>query len=135
MAHVIENRGPELFAIDVTFMVAAIIASSLRCYVRVFMVKAFGRDDWLMLFATVSTRFYKRPFPSLLTVLQCTFISYCSSSIIGVHYGTGRHHRDLPVPDMQKAIRVSEENHAFQFRLLQRTYSLEFVRSGHMLTN
>ncbi|KAF2476778.1 uncharacterized protein BDR25DRAFT_203703, partial [Lindgomyces ingoldianus] len=73
----VSNRGPELLAVDVFFMSTAIIATSLRCYVRVDMVKAFGLDDWLMVFAMLS------------------FISYCSFSIAGVHYGTGHHRADL----------------------------------------
>ena len=51
--HSVPNRGPELVAVNITFTVAAIIANMLRCYVRVFMVRAFGLDDWLMSLATV----------------------------------------------------------------------------------
>ena len=53
MASSIPNRGPELLAVDVAFMSAALLANLLRCYVRISMVKAFGVDDWLMAFATV----------------------------------------------------------------------------------
>ena len=45
MASSIPNRGPELLAIDAVFMSLAIVANSLRCYVRISMVKAFGLDD------------------------------------------------------------------------------------------
>jgi hypothetical protein len=44
----VPNRGPELFAVNVTFVAVAILAYSLRCFVRLKMVKAFGMDDWLM---------------------------------------------------------------------------------------
>jgi hypothetical protein len=44
----VPNRGPELFAVNVAFVAVAILAYSLRCFVRLKMVKAFGLDDWLM---------------------------------------------------------------------------------------
>lgn len=50
----VPNRGPELLAVDIAFLAAAIIAYSLRCYVRLHMIKSFGRDDYLMAVATVS---------------------------------------------------------------------------------
>ncbi|KAL6408455.1 hypothetical protein AUP68_08312 [Ilyonectria robusta] len=53
MAATIEDRGPQLLAVNVTFLTAALISIILRCYVRWFMVKAFGKDDWLMLIGTV----------------------------------------------------------------------------------
>lgn len=51
---VIENRGPQLLAVDVFFMTMAIVTTLLRCYVRLFLVKTWGKDDWFMLIATVS---------------------------------------------------------------------------------
>ncbi|KAF2752105.1 hypothetical protein M011DRAFT_516460 [Sporormia fimetaria CBS 119925] len=80
-----DNRGPELLAVDVAFLSTAVTANALRCYVRVRMVRAFGWDDWLMAVATAS------------------FILYCSFSIAGVHYGSGRHHEDLSLRDVQLA--------------------------------
>lgn len=52
-AMAIPNRGPELLAVNIAFVCTAILACALRCFVRVRMVKAFGRDDWLMVLATV----------------------------------------------------------------------------------
>ena len=49
-----DNRGPELLAVNIAFMSAALVSNLLRCVVRVFMVKAFGVDDWLMAIATVN---------------------------------------------------------------------------------
>jgi hypothetical protein len=48
------NRGPELLAVNIAFVTTAVLACALRIYVRLMMVKAFGRDDWLMVLATVS---------------------------------------------------------------------------------
>ncbi|KAF2877162.1 hypothetical protein BDV95DRAFT_481101 [Massariosphaeria phaeospora] len=85
MAASIPNRGPELLAVDILFLAAAVIANLLRCYVRIAMVKAFGVDDWLMAIATLF------------------FVAYCSSSISGVRHGTGRHHSDLSQENIHKA--------------------------------
>jgi hypothetical protein len=49
----IENRGPELQAVGYTLVVAATVATVLRCYTRVYLVKCFGFDDWCMIFALV----------------------------------------------------------------------------------
>ncbi|CAO2657227.1 Nn.00g033530.m01.CDS01 [Neocucurbitaria sp. VM-36] len=81
----IANRGPELLGVNIAFVITAILACALRCFVRVRMVKAFGRDDWLMVLATLF------------------FLMYIISSNIGVHYGTGRHNYDLSVQNYEKA--------------------------------
>jgi hypothetical protein len=54
MANEIENRGPQLFAVNVFFIIIAVATTLLRCYVRLFIVKSWGRDDWFMVAATVS---------------------------------------------------------------------------------
>ncbi|KAF4454067.1 hypothetical protein F53441_3352 [Fusarium austroafricanum] len=77
MAATIENRGPELMAVNIVFLVMAGITCILRAYVRCFMVKAFRMDDWLMILAMVF------------------FTLYGTFSNTGVTYGTGRHHDDL----------------------------------------
>ncbi|KAI8937961.1 hypothetical protein NX059_005643 [Plenodomus lindquistii] len=73
----IANRGPELLGVNIAFITTAVLACSLRIFVRIRMVRAWGLDDWLMVSAMM---FY---------------IGYTTSSTIGIHYGTGRHHRDL----------------------------------------
>ncbi|KAH7150212.1 hypothetical protein B0J13DRAFT_285537 [Dactylonectria estremocensis] len=87
MAEKIENRGPLLMAINLTFLSLALVCIVLRCFVRVFMVKAFGKDDWLMLVGTVF------------------FTLYASCSTAGVTYGTGRHHADLETKNIQTAMK------------------------------
>ncbi|KAH6682206.1 hypothetical protein F5X68DRAFT_242835 [Plectosphaerella plurivora] len=82
----IENRGPELLGVNVAFLAAALVSILLRCYVRVFMVKAFGVDDWLMIVAAVF------------------FVLYASFSTAGTRYGTGRHHDDLEDEDIKTAM-------------------------------
>jgi hypothetical protein len=55
----VPNRGPELQAVGYVLLILAFITLTLRCYVRVFLVKSFGLDDWAMLVAMVrsSTNF------------------------------------------------------------------------------
>ncbi|KAL5114970.1 hypothetical protein ACEQ8H_007143 [Pleosporales sp. CAS-2024a] len=81
----IPNRGPELRAVNMVFVVTAILAYSLRVFVRVKMVKAFGVDDWMMGIALMF------------------MIFYIISSNLGVRYGTGRHHYDLTKENIDRA--------------------------------
>ncbi|KAH6656126.1 hypothetical protein BKA67DRAFT_535020 [Truncatella angustata] len=85
MANVTANRGPQLMAIDYTFVILAFITIVLRFGVRVFLVRSFGLDDWLMGLAAI------------------TFTLYCSFSITGVHYGTGQHEAELPAENVSTA--------------------------------
>ncbi|KAI1497914.1 hypothetical protein F5X99DRAFT_395330 [Biscogniauxia marginata] len=83
---IVENRGPELLKVCIILLTTAVIATSLRCYTRLGVVKAFGADDWTMMAATVS------------------FILFCTCAITGIHYGTGRHFADLETPNIEKAM-------------------------------
>ncbi|KAJ4266240.1 hypothetical protein NW762_004221 [Fusarium torreyae] len=83
----IPNRGPELQAVGYTLGSAAIIALSLRVYVRTRLVKNFGFDDWCMCSALV------------------TFLLFVICALIGVHYGTGRHRDDLDHDDYKQAMK------------------------------
>ncbi|KAK8067229.1 integral membrane protein [Apiospora hydei] len=46
-----ENRGPQLMAVVIVFLITATTANTMRCYTRIGVVKAFGVDDWTMLIA------------------------------------------------------------------------------------
>lgn len=48
-----ENRGTSLAIIAGVFCGLAFVAVSLRCYVRIRLVKAFGLDDYFMVAAEV----------------------------------------------------------------------------------
>ena len=43
----IEDRGPQITATAIVFLILPWIAVGLRCYVRIFMAKPFRNDDWL----------------------------------------------------------------------------------------
>lgn len=60
----VENRGPQLIGVNVLFLTLAVIATTLRCYVRIKMVKAFGLDDWLMVGAAVCLPMVSKSLPS-----------------------------------------------------------------------
>ncbi|OHX00139.1 integral membrane protein [Colletotrichum incanum] len=82
----IENRGPQLVAVGITLVTTAFLATVLRCYVRLCLVKNFGVDDWCMLGAITF------------------FILFVSCALTGVHYGTGRHRVDLSDEDWESAM-------------------------------
>lgn len=49
----IENRGPQVEAVAITFLTLSLIAVSLRCYVKFFIIRLFRIDDWLMVLSLV----------------------------------------------------------------------------------
>lgn len=85
----IENRGPQLQAVAISLLVLSVISFAQRAFVRSYMVKAFGIDDWLMLGAMIA------------------FIFFVTCVNAGIHYGTGRHMKDLSTSDQEKALMVS----------------------------
>lgn len=50
----LEGRGLAIFVISAIFMFITIVTVALRCFVRSFIVRAFGWDDVLMLVALVN---------------------------------------------------------------------------------
>lgn len=50
---VMEDKGPELFGVAVAFLILSWIAVTLRVYVRVWMLKSFGLDDYLIVASQV----------------------------------------------------------------------------------
>jgi hypothetical protein len=52
----IDNRGPPLQVVCYVFGVLASVATLLRCYVRLYLVKSFGVDDYFMALALVRPR-------------------------------------------------------------------------------
>ncbi|KAL6705466.1 hypothetical protein ACN47E_006731 [Coniothyrium glycines] len=83
----VENRGPELRGVVAWMVSMAFVATVLRLYVRLRLVKAFGWDDGWM------------------TLAMLFHIMFATCSISGVHYGTGRHFKDLEPVNIMKALR------------------------------
>jgi hypothetical protein len=48
-----ENIAPRLLAVEGTLFALAMTAVLMRFYVRIFMLKMFGWDDWMILIAAV----------------------------------------------------------------------------------
>lgn len=47
------NRAPEIDGVAALFLTLTWITSALRCYVKGFMAKSFGIEDWLAMLAQV----------------------------------------------------------------------------------
>jgi hypothetical protein len=54
LEYLAENIAPRLLAVEGTLFAVAMTAVLMRFYVRIFMLKTFGWDDWMMLIAAVS---------------------------------------------------------------------------------
>ncbi|RAL12917.1 putative integral membrane protein [Aspergillus homomorphus CBS 101889] len=68
-----DDRSPEVKAVAAAFMSVACVAVILRCYVRGWIVRAFGIDDWAMV------------------VAMLFYIMFSLCMILGAIYGTGKH--------------------------------------------
>jgi len=82
-----DDRSHEVLAVAILFFVISWVTVGLRVYVRAGMLKTFGVDDWAM----------------VATLLL--FTAYLVCQIGGVHYGTGRHAKDLEPDNVRKALR------------------------------
>jgi hypothetical protein len=49
----IDDHGQLIAAVGILFLVLTWVAVTSRCYVRIFMIKSFGLDDWLSVAALV----------------------------------------------------------------------------------
>lgn len=82
----LDNRGPELGAVCYAFAAVALVSALLRFYVRLRIVKSFGVDDYFMLVSLIS------------------FLLFVASSLIGIHFGAGRHLLAISNYGREKAI-------------------------------
>ncbi|KKY15728.1 putative integral membrane [Diplodia seriata] len=83
----LHERAPQFFRILVAMIILATIATALRVYVRIKIVKSFGKDDYLMVAA-----------------LLC-FIMFTTCALGGIRYGTGQHMSELTPENSMKALR------------------------------
>ncbi|RDW63559.1 hypothetical protein BP6252_11104 [Coleophoma cylindrospora] len=81
-----ENKGPGLAVLLSVLIALTWITSILRFYVRYFILKAFWIDDWLMAITLASNTFWH------------------IDQLIGIHYGVGRHMKDLTLPQIHTAL-------------------------------
>jgi hypothetical protein len=77
-----------LFGIVSAFFAFAWIAVGLRIYVRGYMLRSFGRDDWAML------------------VAQIVYTMVTPSQLLAIHYGAGRKIADIGLYRASRAFKV-----------------------------
>ncbi|GAB7351692.1 hypothetical protein MBLNU459_g2287t1 [Dothideomycetes sp. NU459] len=82
-----ENRSSQVLAVAILFLTLTWITIILRIYVRVFMIKSFGRDDWAM------------------CGVLALFTAYTACQLGGVAHGTGQHRSALTDENAQVALR------------------------------
>lgn len=83
----VQNRAPQITAVSILFISLSWITTLLRCYVRVFVVKHFGADDYLALISLAA-----------FSVFQM-FVLW------GVHYGSGQHIVNIPLQNVPMALK------------------------------
>lgn len=44
-----DDRGPEMFDVTLSLLVASTVTIIMRCYVRIHMLKSFRIEDWMAL--------------------------------------------------------------------------------------
>ncbi|KAK5122536.1 hypothetical protein LTR85_003799 [Meristemomyces frigidus] len=82
----VDSKRDEVLAVAVVFTILTWVTLSLRIWVRVGMLKSFGRDDWAML------------------ATQGFFSLYLICQLGGVVYGTGQHLSALEPADARQAL-------------------------------
>lgn len=84
----VPNRGLQLEASVIFFLALAWITVIVRCYVRIFMIKCFAIDDYLIL------------------VTLGFFTVFGGLAYDAVQWGIGRHNADVSIPDQTKAFQL-----------------------------
>ncbi|KAF1814766.1 hypothetical protein P152DRAFT_391370 [Eremomyces bilateralis CBS 781.70] len=82
-----EDRGPQVVVIFTTFLALTWISVSLRCYVRLRIVRLFALDDWL----------------AVATLVLYTL--FCGFGLDSVGHGGGRHHADLSRDQIREGLK------------------------------
>lgn len=70
------------------FLVLSTVTIATRFYVRAFMIRSIGADDYVMGFAYLS------------------YVGYLVSQLVGVHYGIGKHSWELDRASNESALNV-----------------------------
>ncbi|KAH8911740.1 hypothetical protein BR93DRAFT_12679 [Coniochaeta sp. PMI_546] len=81
-----DDRSGQIIAVNVLFMVLCTVTVGLRVFCRGWIIRSFGVDDWLML------------------VTWLLFMSYLTTQLLGVRFGTGRHRADLDADNNSRAL-------------------------------
>jgi hypothetical protein len=89
-----KDRGPGLLGTGIAFIVLAWVTFCLRIYVRGFLLRSWGTDDWLIACAIVCLTLNHDKHQNLPTE-QGFFTIYIICQTAGIVYGTGKHLQDL----------------------------------------
>ncbi|KAF1933703.1 uncharacterized protein M421DRAFT_416051 [Didymella exigua CBS 183.55] len=81
-----QDRGGQIAAVAITFLILSWVTVGLRCYVRTFLVKGFGLDDKMMI------------------VTLAFFTAYLACQIGGAVHGSGAHRENLTDEQAQTAL-------------------------------
>lgn len=44
-----DDRGPDMFDVTISLLVASMVTILMRCYVRIYILKSFRIEDWMAL--------------------------------------------------------------------------------------
>ena len=100
-----QDRGPQLAGTCGALLALAIVAVSVRCYVRLTITKSFGYDDWLMVATLVSTSVLDHC-GKVSNQSQVFYSLFCAVVLVGVRHGTGQHKVDLTPSNFSIAMKV-----------------------------
>ncbi|KAI1766394.1 hypothetical protein GGR53DRAFT_486613 [Hypoxylon sp. FL1150] len=84
----VDDRGPQLAAVTLFFLGLAALTVSLRCYVRLYILKVFQVEDWL---AVAS--------------MAC-FVAYATIVMQSISYGAGKHLDVVPAEQIPLALKA-----------------------------
>lgn len=99
-----ESRALAVKTVAAVFMTIATISVMLRCYVRGWLVKAFGWDDGSMVLAAVIYSF--RWSGNDMLMIQVFYVMFSACMIGGTLYGTGYHFANLEPENRVTAMEV-----------------------------
>jgi hypothetical protein len=102
-----QNLGRTLDIIAWLFAAIAIIIVSVRCYVRLKVIRRVGIDDWLILLTLVSPTIPSgiRISPILIFFSQALALGDSSFCSVAVHWGLGRHIQFLTPEQIKYSIK------------------------------
>ncbi|CAK7272941.1 hypothetical protein SEPCBS57363_005401 [Sporothrix epigloea] len=81
-----DDRGPQLAAILISFLVFSIVATALRCYSMGVILKRFYVEDWLAV------------------ITAGVYCIYTAVGLRSIHYGLGQHVHNVPPEDRVNAV-------------------------------
>lgn len=91
----LEGRSQTIFVVTTIFLGISFIAVCLRCFVRLKIVRAFGWDDTLMVFAMVNGPSSPSNGAAFTDTSQALNILFALCGITGALYGMGQRSRVL----------------------------------------